>query len=155
MEINTKYNIGDKIWYAHGFSYSYQVTCTCCNATGSLVLANGKTAKCGECHNGEHRVHKPHKFRPQSGTIKEVEFSTRGGVKYLIDTYNFSMEEKDILPSFLEARKEARGLNKKYGWPKENFDRHKEGGPFINIDYPNRCYWGVRLRKNLNHRNVE
>ena len=156
MHINTKYNIGDIVYYVHGFSYSFQVVCRACNQTGKVILNNGTTTKCGECSGtGEHRVERPYKIRPQKGKIVEVIYSTKTGTEYRLDSCEFPKKDNDLFLSFFEARQKAHSDNSKYGWPKMDFDRWKEGGYFAHLEYPNRCYWGIRLRKKLTYRNVK
>lgn len=153
MILQTKFNIGDTVWYTKGFSYSFQVSCKACATTGKIITNKGLEMKCGECAgSGEHRVHRPFKIRPQKGVIKNIEY-VRGEFRYGLDTLGHNLDEKDLLLTFFDSRKAAHEQNKEYGWPKENFDRWKNDN-YANISHPDRCYWGVRLRKSLTSRNV-
>jgi hypothetical protein len=157
MIIKTKYDRGDKVWFTYGFSYSFQVECLACTSTGSVTLSNSKIIKCGECQGtGEHRVYKPYKIRPQYGIITRIEYYYES-IRYYIEntqTTNY-FKEKELFETFFMARKKAHKDNKKYKWPDEK--RVCEGRKeFLgHVDYPSRCYWGKRLRKNLNIRNCK
>lgn len=147
MIIQTKFNIGDKVWFAEGFMYSFEVNCLACNA-GEIILLNGSKMPCGICRGtGIHRRHRPYKIRPQNGVIKDIEFR-QATIQYTIDTCSYPMEEKELFDSFFEARKKAKEDNKMHGWPKIDFERDV-------YEHRSRCYWGTRLRKDLNFRNIE
>lgn len=155
MIIESKYNIGDQLFYVHGFSYSFQVTCTCCSASGKVTTNDGKEIKCGECYGtGKHRVNKPYKIRPQKGKIIQIHYSTSDGIEYRLDIYPHKFKEAELMATFFESRQKAHHQNKIYDWPKLNFNRN-ENSSMPTLTFPDRCYWGVRLRKSLTNRNVE
>lgn len=159
MQILTKYEIGDTVWYTNGFSYSFEVKCLLCDGSGKVELKSGQMTSCGSCRGkGLHRLFRPYKIRPQYGKILSIHFTTDKwpgpGVVYYLDNYSFPKKEFEVYKTFFAARQSARKDNKQYGWPKDKFDRWEYSG-MATQDYPDRCYWGERLRKNIGFRNVE
>ena len=146
-ELILPWAIGDKVWYTEYFRYSYEVECLSCKMTGEVVLASGRTMKCGECQGRKTHVrHRPLKIRPRSGIITGFDIHNKGGKSetwWYVSTYNNFKKDKDLFATFYESRKKAQAENKKYGWPKAD---DKEDW----LDYvpgQSKMFWGHRVGK--------
>ena len=51
MVINTRYNLGDKVWYSIGSRETKMISeCEYCKGVGKLPLLNGDEIQCPRCH---------------------------------------------------------------------------------------------------------
>lgn len=147
MKIDLDFNVGDKIWIATCFSYTRELECLKCKATGSVTLMDGTSMQCGVCGGRKtHCVNRPMKFRPEYRTITGFDIHNKNGTELDIWVYttrhgNFT-RPGDLIKTFIECRKKCRELNEKYGWPKADhvyepyWERHD-------------MYWGYRVGKNV------
>lgn len=142
-EIKLPYKIGDTLWITTGFSYSREVSCLKC-VDGKVILQDGSSMPCGICGgNKSLMMHKPYRILPKKVTITGFDIHNKKGemeVWWFTKEGNNFNYTKDFMLTFLEARQKARYQNKKYNWPKENFERD----PY---DHPHKVYWGYRIRK--------
>lgn len=153
-KIELPWSVGDRVWYTEHFSYSYEVECLHCEHTGSVLLATGKTMVCGVCSGCKtHIKRRDLKIRPQSGLITGFELTyDKDGISRLwwhVSGHSTFLELDDMYRTFYEARKRAQADNKKYGWPKKDFDRWKDDPFTAHISYPDKMYWGRRVGKSI------
>lgn len=141
MTIELPFNIGENLWVVQFFSYTREVECLKCKK-GKVILLDGSEMPCGICSGkGTHCIFFPYKGRPVNVTITGFDVhNKRKDMEvwwYTDNIHNFSKTE-DFIKTFSEARKLARKLNKKYGWPKENYQRD----PVIE---KHKMFWGYRV----------
>lgn len=149
--IDLKYSVGEEVHFTDGYSYTFEVECTRCSHTGTVTLADGTTMPCGVC-NGRKTLHRrrPYKLRPGKGKVHKIDITSdkdKTEIRYYVDTVHFGLAETEVYTSFYAARKVAHTLNIKYGWPKKDFDRWETGGPMAHLAYPDRTFWGRKVRK--------
>lgn len=144
MIIEIPYDVGDKIWIASCFSYFREVSCLLCKQTGQITLQSGKKSLCGICRGtGTHIVNRPYKFRPVYTEIVGIKYQKdkqKCTVDYNCKNLRYSCSGADLIKTFRQARKLAVILNKRYGWPKENYNVD----PIFEVT---RSYWGYRTAK--------
>lgn len=92
MEIKTKFNIGDIVYYSYAEQLKDYIECPDCLGSGiwELHLPNGETHKinCGSCSNAWESVHgKIYSFeflpRISKMTIGQVRFESNNGAEYM------------------------------------------------------------------------
>lgn len=151
-KLELPWSIGDKIFYLDASSYSFEVECTFCHYTGVVTLNNGKPMRCGMCNGSKtHQRQRPFKFRPAAGVITGFEIVQNRGHESILNFHlngnvcrTYQMHQ--IFATFYEARKAAQWSNKEYGWPKDGFDRWDADPITAHLSYPNRVYWGRKVR---------
>jgi hypothetical protein len=144
MIITLPYEVGQTLWLVDFFSYSREIECLKCKQ-GKVILLDGSELRCGLCYGrGTHIVSFPYKGRPVQVKITGFDIHNKNGQLetwwYTDKKGNFSYTH-DFVETFLEARVKARELNKKYGWPKENYQRDP-------VFEKSKMFWGYRVGKN-------
>lgn len=132
MEIKTKLNIGDKMYFIHKIEGVEINSCISCNGTGKITLASGKTFNCPECYGeGHFKKITTKQWRPLDDRnnvismygqpVGKIEISiTKDGrkknpdidIKYTPKGFGNFFQEEDVFASHEEAQAECDRRNK-------------------------------------------
>lgn len=110
MNIDVKYDVGDKVVYKKRETEFREETCSCCGGKGSIIGVDGKTYICGHCDGSGTTIKGPYvgKIVEKEGIVQSVHVrydSDKGRVDSIY--YYFPREEhciyqKDILGKIID-----------------------------------------------------
>jgi hypothetical protein len=118
MIIETKFDVGDKVYILNKtFKYD-KTTCTVCSGNKTIETTNGLTLECPECHgNGYKQISKPiYAAWNEQAIIKHLTYQTweynNNQVQYDIDITDLIKYEHKLFKTKQEAQLECDKFNK-------------------------------------------
>jgi len=86
MQLTSKFNLGQEVWYLGKTQPTIQIPCEFCAATGRITGANNEEIKCPVCHGKKRKS----KRQPRIWAIRGSGHITQ--IKVLVDAANALME---------------------------------------------------------------
>lgn len=125
MEISTKYNINQDVFYVERERVAE--TCSTCKGKKIINVTNGVhcwNIKCPDCR-GKGKIHNVLHYGVVDGTIKEViakQSETFSYTKYMLHS-GITKSEKALFPNVKEAEKKCNYLNDRLNETKRKLSR--------------------------------
>lgn len=116
MKIETKYDVGQKVWIAHKTTvYKPIFTCPVCKGTGNSIMkqcmpCDARLGFIYSCHNGQ-MCESLYQFNPQEATIRNVRIDIDPYVlddtliEYGLQEQACTYEENDIFLTYEDAQR--------------------------------------------------